>query len=174
MSLSVIYCLIFFNLKKEILKYYEDFKERKCNLYLVVTLRLFQIERTFHHKFDVNGGGHREDIDYGWNRINGMKANEHHWRWGNQYKCIGGEDTESPWQVDTLVANLPFGVSDQNDIQPVGILMAEKVIIGTQQFFLDFMVILLENRFDALYRRGWLITAEANHNCKNTFNQEWW
>lgn len=52
--------------------------------------------------------------------------------------------------------------------------MGQKVTIGTQQFFLDFMVISLERKgYDALLGRGWLIMAKADHNWKkNTLSIE--
>lgn len=45
--------------------------------------------------------------------------------------------------------------------------MGQKVIVGTQQFFLDFVVITLEKKgYDALLGREWLRLAKANHNWK--------
>ena len=43
--------------------------------------------------------------------------------------------------------------------------MGQKVIVGTQQFFLDFVVIILEKKgYDALLGRERLMLAKANHN----------
>lgn len=45
--------------------------------------------------------------------------------------------------------------------------MAQKVTIGMQHFFLDFIVVPLEkNTYNALLGRGWLITAKGNPNWK--------
>jgi len=45
--------------------------------------------------------------------------------------------------------------------------MGQKVVTGTQQFFLDLVVITLEKKtYDALLGRGWLVTEKANHNWK--------
>lgn len=64
--------------------------------------------------------------------------------------------------------------ANQHGIKPIGTLMGQKVTIGTQQFFLDFMVISLERKgYDALLGRGWLIMAKADHNWKkNTLSIE--
>ena len=52
--------------------------------------------------------------------------------------------------------------------------MGQKVVIETQQFFLDFVVIALEKGYDALLGGGWLISAKANHNQKkNTLSIEY-
>ena len=53
--------------------------------------------------------------------------------------------------------------------------MGQKVVIGTQQFFLDFVLITLEKKgYDtALLGRGWLVTAKATHNWqRNTLSIE--
>lgn len=52
--------------------------------------------------------------------------------------------------------------------------MGQKVVIDTQQFFLDFVVITLEKKgYDALLERGWLVTMKATHNWKrNTLSIE--
>ena len=45
--------------------------------------------------------------------------------------------------------------------------MGQKVIVGTQQFFLDFVVVTLEKKgYDALLGRGWLVAAKATQNWK--------
>ena len=55
--------------------------------------------------------------------------------------------------------------ADQHGIKSIGTLMGQKVIVGTQQFFLDFVVITLEKKgYDALLGRGWLVAAKATHN----------
>lgn len=57
--------------------------------------------------------------------------------------------------------------ADQHGIKPLETLMAQKVVIDTQHFFLDFIVIPLEKKaYDALLGRGWLIMAKTNHNWK--------
>lgn len=57
--------------------------------------------------------------------------------------------------------------ADQNDIKPLETLIPQKVMIGTQHFFFDFVVIQLQKKaYDALLRRGCLITAKVNHNSK--------
>lgn len=46
--------------------------------------------------------------------------------------------------------------ANQHDIKPLGMLMAQKVVVGTQHFFLDFVVIPLERKaYDTLLIRGW-------------------
>ena len=52
--------------------------------------------------------------------------------------------------------------------------MGQKVIVGTQQFFLNFVVITLEKKgYDALLGRGWLVATKATHNWKrNTLSIE--
>ena len=45
--------------------------------------------------------------------------------------------------------------TDQHGIKPLRILMAQPVTIGTQQFLLDFIVILLKRKgYDAILGRG--------------------
>ena len=45
--------------------------------------------------------------------------------------------------------------------------MAQEVIVGTQQFFLDNVVITLEKKgYNALLGRGWLIKKKDSHNWK--------
>ena len=53
-------------------------------------------------------------------------------------------------------------------------MIGQKVIIGTQQFILGFVVITLEKKgYDALLGRGWLVVAKATHNWKwNTLTIE--
>ena len=56
---------------------------------------------------------------------------------------------------------------DQHGIKSIGMLMGQKVIVGTQPFLLDFVVITLEKKgYDALLGRGWLVAAKATHNWK--------
>lgn len=64
--------------------------------------------------------------------------------------------------------------ADQHGIRPLGILMEQKVSIGTQLFLLNFVVIPMEKKaYDALLGRGWLIAAKATHNWKrNTLSIE--
>ena len=64
--------------------------------------------------------------------------------------------------------------ADQHSIKPIGTLIGQKIIIGTQQFILDFVVITLEKKgYDALLGRGWLVVARATHNRKrNTLTIE--
>jgi len=52
--------------------------------------------------------------------------------------------------------------------------MAQKVTIGTQCFFLDFVVISLEKKaYDVLVGRNWLIAGKVNHILKqNTLSIE--
>ena len=54
---------------------------------------------------------------------------------------------------------------DLHGIKPHGTLMAQKVTVGTQHFFLDFVVISLAKRgYDALLGRERLITVKDDHN----------
>ena len=64
--------------------------------------------------------------------------------------------------------------ADQHGIKLIGTLIGQKVIIGTQQFVLDFVVITLEKKgYDASVGRGWLVVAKANDNWKqNTLSIE--
>ena len=57
--------------------------------------------------------------------------------------------------------------ANKHKIKPIGTLMGQKVVIGMQQFFLDFVVITLEKKvYDALRGRGWLVTVKDTHNWK--------
>ena len=52
--------------------------------------------------------------------------------------------------------------ADQHSIKPLGILRAQPVMIGTQSFLLDFIVIPLKRKgYDAILGRGWLIQARV-------------
>lgn len=43
--------------------------------------------------------------------------------------------------------------------------MGQKIIVGTQQFFMDFVVIALDKKgYDALLGTRWLVAAKATHN----------
>ena len=53
---------------------------------------------------------------------------------------------------------------DQHGIKPLGVLMAQPVIVGTQPFLLDFVIILLKRGYDAILGRGWLVQARVKHN----------
>lgn len=63
---------------------------------------------------------------------------------------------------------------DQHEIKPIETLMGQKVVIDTQNNFVDFVVITLEKkRYDALLGGGWLVTVKATHNWKyNTLSIE--
>lgn len=51
--------------------------------------------------------------------------------------------------------------------------MAQPVTIGTQSFLLDFVVIPLKRRYDAILGQGWLIKEKLKHDWKkNTLSME--
>lgn len=58
--------------------------------------------------------------------------------------------------------------ADQHGIKPLVTWMEHKVTIGTQLFFLDFVVILLQKKvYEALLGREWLITVKVDYNWKH-------
>lgn len=65
-------------------------------------------------------------------------------------------------------------IADQHGIKPLGVLMAQPVMIGTQQFLLDVVVIPLKRKgYHAILVHGWLIQAKVKHDWKkNTLSLE--
>ena len=79
------------------------------------------------------------------------------------YLSKRGRQQENPLWPPTFQL---LGV-DQHEIKTIATLMGQKVIVGTQQIFLDFVVITLEKKeYHALLGRGWLVTTKATHNQK--------
>ena len=77
-------------------------------------------------------------------------------------------------QLTLWPPNFQLLTTDQHNIKPLGILMAQPVTIGTQPFLLDFVVIPLKRKgYDTILGRGWLIQAKVKHNWKkNTLSLE--
>ena len=56
---------------------------------------------------------------------------------------------------------------DQHGIKPLGVLTTQPMMIGTQPFLLDFVVIPMKRKgYDAILGQGWLIQAKVKHDWK--------
>ena len=64
-----------------------------------------------------------------------------------------------------MATDISTSGADQHGIKSIRTLMGQKLVVGMQQFFLDFVLITLEKKgYDALLGRGWLVVAKATHN----------